>query len=983
VLPGHTPRAVRDGSAQLIEHFDPTQMLRLAIGLKPPHWDEEQQFLKDLQTKGSGEFHHFLTFQEWNERFAPAPEDEQAVVDWAQSQGLTVTQRYPNRLVVDLEAPSGVIEKAISVKMNSYQLNGKAVFSNDQDPSVPLGVSAIIVFVGGLNNILVMRPAGQADDGPPGPIYAPGPVAAHGASARGDADRSRGPSRLAANQSIVLTPQLTNGSVDPTPLTNGSFNPTAIQSSEAYNYDGLQNLGHCCNPLGNPGASPPESSIAIAGSGSVNLSDIAGFQSQYPYLAYNVQLINIDGTPSCPPYPPFNPCTETTMDTEFSTASGNSFGAASDTAKVFVYQGVNTFTSTFLDVYQNILNDGHARAMSTSFGFPEVGAGNSSFDTSDAKAVAFSYDHIFSQMVGQGWTLVAAAGDNGSAEGCLNLLSVTVPADDPNVVAAGGTSLSLSASGIYQGELAWQGLTTTGSCAKQFGGGGGGCSAFFFSGFLTPPYQTNFPCASGGRGIPDIALNAWGTSPLIPPPQIPPAGQNIFFNGSLVSGVIGTSMVAPELAGFFAQENAYLLSLGDVCTIGGFIANGPCGPIGNANYPIYYEALNQSAPHYPFYDITQGCNFNDNVLQNNLPYYCAGQGYDLVTGWGSANMLQLAWAINNYFAYDGGAPSIQFVGFLPIPNHWYNTDQTVAFSIYDTSITANSPNGVAGFTAYWDFQLLNTGDAYSLPTPGTGNSFYSGPQTPNATTGSLDVASSGIPLLKLTNQGCHTAHVEAWDNTGLSSTNSYGPVCYDTISPVTQASLVGHQFARVFDTSFFNTPIMVQLTATDPGFVVCDCDIASTGSGVASTVYRVDDGKVQNYTGPFTVTSDGIHTVTFHSTDVAGNVEATGSVSFIKLEASDSTSVTSSENPSFVGQPVSFMATVTPTTSVTPTGSVTFRDGLKVLGSLNLSGGEATFVTKNLSVGKHLITATYSGDINFFPSISQALTQTVEVGTLN
>jgi hypothetical protein len=78
--------------------------------------------------------------------------------------------------------------------------------------------------------------------------------------------------------------------------------------------------------------------------------------------------------------------------------------------------------------------------------------------------------------------------------------------------------------------------------------------------------------------------------------------------------------------------------------------------------------------------------------------------------------------------------------------------------------------------------------------------------------------------------------------------------------------------------------LIVILTATDPGQVVCDGDIASTGSGVASTVYSVDGGKAQNYTGSFTVTSDGIHTVTFHSTDVAGNVEVARWVIFIKVD---------------------------------------------------------------------------------------------------
>src|SRR5579872_5714990 len=76
-----TPQPVLAGTAKLSAHYDSTKMLRLAFALKPPHLEEEQQLIKDLHDKKSPQFHRFLTAEQWNARFAPSVQDEQAVVD--------------------------------------------------------------------------------------------------------------------------------------------------------------------------------------------------------------------------------------------------------------------------------------------------------------------------------------------------------------------------------------------------------------------------------------------------------------------------------------------------------------------------------------------------------------------------------------------------------------------------------------------------------------------------------------------------------------------------------------------------------------------------------------------------------------------------------------------------------------------------------------------------------------------------------------
>jgi Pro-kumamolisin, activation domain/Subtilase family len=776
-----TPLPVRNGTAQLARHCDPAQKVRLAFGLYPPHMQEEEQYLRDLQDRNSPLFHQFLSQEEWNARFAPSVQDEQAVVDWLKREGLTLTSRYPNRLLVDVEAPVSLVERALHVKMNYYHIGATSFYSNDQDPSVPAYFRYVIQSVLGLNSLQRVHhasPKGQQSTN--GPDYAPGPVYAFGGHRQRDGD--------AQGLKTAMSSRKTGPNE-----TYGAYDPSDIYGAGAYHYAALYNQGHCCNPLHNPDHSPPASSIAIAIWNDLDFNDVIGFLNLY-HLAGNITKYYIDGTPEC--------CDgEATMDAEWTTATANSFGSYTDTSKVYMYEGVNAQVGTLADVINRASTDGYARVLNMSWGAAEHDLDSATFQTFHA---------IFNQMAGQGWTLVASAGDAGATTGCGDYLSVSWPAADPNITAAGGTTLVLNWDGSFGSEVTWTGGPY--GCSSNDGGTGGGCSKYF----STPSYQGSTACGSKSRSVPDMALNAdWYNTP-----------QNIFYNGYL-QGNGGTSIVAPELSGFFAQANAYLIYVqsivGKTC-LGSH--NAACYPIGNANFPLYYLGHYPSfTQHYPFSDITSGCNDNDVTEWYGLKAYCAKKGLDQATGWGSANMLLLSWAINTYFAGDLGSPTVNFSG--PLANHWYNTDQTLSWTISDTSQNAHPPNGVAGFTANWR-------SAKDSP---------DGPDFPNDNNGSVNLSSSP-------GQGCYNFYVRAWDNTGQTSANGYGPLCYDTIPPISTASLAGAQ-----------NGINVTLLASD------------NASGVASTNYQLDGGTWQPYTGTFLVTANGNHTVAFYSVDLAGNVE--------------------------------------------------------------------------------------------------------------
>ena len=97
----------------------------------------------------------------------------------------------------------------------------------------------------------------------------------------------------------------------------------------------------------------------------------------------------------------------------------------------------------------------------------------------------------------------------------------------------------------------------------------------------------------------------------------------------------------------------------------------------------------------------------------------------------------------------------------------------------------------------------------------------------------------------------------------------------------------------------------------------------------------------------------------------------------------DTINVTSSANPSDLDESVTFTATiyaVYPYIGI-PTGTVTFKDGDKILGTSTLSAqsaySTATCSTSLLFKGTHSITAVYEGDANFTGTASATIAQIV------
>lgn len=102
-----------------------------------------------------------------------------------------------------------------------------------------------------------------------------------------------------------------------------------------------------------------------------------------------------------------------------------------------------------------------------------------------------------------------------------------------------------------------------------------------------------------------------------------------------------------------------------------------------------------------------------------------------------------------------------------------------------------------------------------------------------------------------------------------------------------------------------------------------------------------------------------------------------GALAFAATAAPTTTVLTSTTNPSTLGQAVTLTASVS-SPAATATGSVTFTSDTTTLGTVTLAGGQATVTTAALPVGTHTIAANYGGDVtvNLAPSAT-TLGQTV------
>jgi subtilase family serine protease len=150
------PVAVADGKAPVAGAADPQQPLRLAIHLPLRNQDELTRLLHDLYDPKSPNFHKYLSVAGFTERFGPTPADYNAVVAWAEANGLTVTGTTPNRRLVAVECSVKTVNRALHVSIKNYRhpTEARIFYSPDREPTTH-GLKVPLLQITGMDNYVL------------------------------------------------------------------------------------------------------------------------------------------------------------------------------------------------------------------------------------------------------------------------------------------------------------------------------------------------------------------------------------------------------------------------------------------------------------------------------------------------------------------------------------------------------------------------------------------------------------------------------------------------------------------------------------------------------------------------------------------------------------------------------------------------------------------------------------------------------------
>lgn len=560
----------------------------MVLGLKKTSQQQAKldQLLTDLQDLNSPLYHHWLTPEQYADRFGISGKDIDAMKAWLEMGGFKVVMVSRGRDMIMFSGTAGLVDRVFLAPIHRYRVNGQDHYAAASAPSIPRDMADLVEVVRGMDDF---KPTSRP--------------------------RIKTIGKL-ANMPSGIRPQFQDG--------NG--NNLIVPDDLAAIYD--------VAPIYQGGIDGTGITIAVPGESDIDLSDIEAFRTMLHLPANDPTKLLVPNTQNPGPVDVGEP----DLDLEWS-------GAIAPHANLIYVFSPDLFTSTFYAIDQQV-----APILSTSYDVCEWHLMPGDFDFLHAYSQKAAAEGITWVSSSGDSGAAGCEDQGGPWSVALTRMSVSMPASLPEVTAVGGTEFNegngnywLSTPGPNGGtatgyipETAWNDESVIaqnlggggfGESGPGFAAGGGGASMYW----PKPTWQAGpgVPTTDGARDVPDISFNA----SLAHDPYLVVSGGNILAIG-------GTSASTPVFAGMLALLNQYLVSKKAQTQPGLGSINSMLYTLAQTAPSVYHDitAGSNIVPCVP--GSTPDCG------QSGSYGYSAGRGYDQATGWGSVDAAKLfaTWA---------------------------------------------------------------------------------------------------------------------------------------------------------------------------------------------------------------------------------------------------------------------------------------------------------------------------------------------------